>query len=86
MEAVVAYDQPLSSLRSAVLIATEEPFSRPGTLVAGRSRPGDQVPEGIVLAVAAAGLAAAGERRGQRLAGGLLAGVLDGQPAGPEDS
>ena len=47
------------------------------------SRPGDQVPEGIVLAVAAAGLAAAGERRGQRLAGRRFAGVLDGQPGRP---
>jgi hypothetical protein len=55
-------------------------WSRPVALVADGSRPGDQVPEGVVLAVAAAGLAAAGEGRGQRLAGGRLAGVLDSQP------
>ena len=55
----------------------------PVAVVADGSRPGDQVPEGIVLAVAAAGLAAAGEGRGQRLAGGRLAGVLDSQPGRP---
>src|SRR5205085_431058 len=44
------------------------------------SSPGDQVPEGVVLAVAAVGLAAAGERPGQRLADGRLTGVLGGQP------
>jgi hypothetical protein len=70
---------PLACL--AGVVAT--PWSRPIAVVADGSRSGDQVPEGIVLAVAAIGLAAAGEGRGQRLAGGRLAGVLDSQPGRP---
>src|SRR4051794_2915947 len=81
MTSLVASSARLCSSAMSMMVLLWEvvtaPWSRPVAVVAAGSCPGDQVPEGIVLAVAAAGLAAAGEGRGQRFAGGRLAGVLD---------